>query len=208
MKGKLSLNPWLTIWTKPRETIRAIVDFNPKYLFFILSWLYGFPTVLQVFQNHSFAPKFSLGWIVASGVILSPFVGMLGIIIFTALILWTGRWIGGKGSFINIRAAVTWSNVPNVFNVVIWIILIGVFKSRLFTQNFSEGVFVGFELSLVFFSLLVQIVLAVWGLIIWLKVVAEVQQFSIWKSVLNVLMTSLLLAVVWILTTTYYQYIN
>lgn len=187
MGEKLPVNPWLTMWTRPRETIRAIVKFNPKYLFVLLSGIYGFPVLLQFAQNLSLGQTFSPWAIVIGALVLSVFIGMLGFTVASGLLYWTGQWIGGKASFHAVRAAVAWANVPNVINSLLWVIMIVKFGSQLFTRNFAETTFVGSELAIVFFTFLLQVVISVWGFVIGLKALGEVQGFSAWKALLNVL---------------------
>jgi len=195
MGEKLSVNPWLEIWTRPRETIRAIVKFNPKYLFILLSGIYGFPLMLQFAQNLSLGERLSALTVFIIALVLSVFIGMLGITIISGLLYWTGQWIGGKAPYSYVRAAITWSNVPNVVNVVIWLLMMGVFGARLFTRGFAEATFVGYELTIVFFAFLIQVVIAVWGFVIALKALGEVQGFSAWKALLNVLIPFFMVAI-------------
>jgi len=200
MAEKLSVNPWVGMWVRPRETIRAIVNFNPRYLFPLLSAIYGFPMMLQFGQNLSLGERLPLWAIALGAVVLSTFIGMLGMTIMSALLCWTGKWIGGKASFIEIRAAVSWSHVPNLVNIVIWLIMMGVFGSRLFFQSFAETPFLGHEISVVFIGFLVQVIISVWGFVIALKSLGEVQGFSAWKALLNVLIPFFMVMIVfWIL---------
>lgn len=201
MGEKLSVNPWLSMWTNPRDTIRAIVKFNPKYLFVLLSGIYGFPLLLQFAQNLSLGERTSSLAIFIGSLVLSVFIGMLGITVISGLLYWTGQWIGGKASFQNVRAAVAWANVPNTANIVIWLVMIGVFGARLFTRGFAETTFVGSELAIVFFAFLLQVVISVWGFVIGLKALGEVQGFSAWKALLNVLIPFFMVGIAfWVVT--------
>jgi hypothetical protein len=206
MPDKLSVNPWLEIWVKPRETIRAIVQYNPKYLFWLLSWIYGFPALLQFAQNASLGESLSLLPILLGTFIVAPFIGMLGITIISGLLYWTGQWIGGKASYNYVRAAVTWSNVPNLVNVAIWIVLATTFGGGLFMRSFGESSFLGYQQVVVFFAFLIQVIVAVWGFIIGLKTLGEVQGFSAWKALLNVLIPFFMVVIgLWILTSIGYM---
>jgi hypothetical protein len=195
MGEKLSVNPWLQMWTKPRETIRAIVQYNPKYLFGLLAGIYGFPLLLQFAQNLSLGETTSFTAIFLVSLVFSVFVGMLGITIISGLVYWTGQWIGGKSSYQNIRAAIAWANVPNIVNIAVWMVLSIVFGGQLFTRAFAEATFVGYQLTLVFLAFLVQAVIAVWGFVIALKALGEVQGFSAWKALLNVLIPFFMLVI-------------
>lgn len=131
----LRMNPWLSMWVRPRETIRAIVDANPKYRFFVLSIIYGLPVLLNVAQNSSLAEVWPFVMTIAAALILSPLIGLIGITIASVLLYVTGKWVGGKASFLEVRAAMCWSNVTNVANIILWIILMAMFGNALFASH-------------------------------------------------------------------------
>lgn len=187
MAGKLQTNPWTKIWVKPRETIKQIVSFDPKYAFLFLAGVYGFNMLLHMAQNISLGKDFSLIGILGGSVILSVFLGMLMISITSGLLLWTGKWIGGKGTYYPIRAAVAWSNVPIIVNVILWLVLIAYFKKEVFVDTFSETAFLGGEMILTASIFLIQTVLSIWSFVIMVNALAQVQGFSAWKALLNVL---------------------
>ena len=187
MKEKLPINPWLKIWTSPRETIRAVVGFNPKYLFYLLAAIYGFTMLLQLAQDFSLGLGMSVAWIVGVALVLSVGLGALVFNIFAALLYWTGKWVGGAGSFAHVKAAVAWAYVPSLVNTVIWLVMIAIFGSQVFMATFADTVFTGYQLPVVFFGMLAQVVASVWGFFIGLQTLAEVQGFSAWKALLNIL---------------------
>lgn len=195
MGDKLQVNPWTGIWVRPRETIRAIIESNPGYMYPLLCIIYGFPMLLQIAQNFALGDRYPLAGIVIVCLVLAGIIGALMINISTALIYWTGKWIGGIGSYQNIRAAVAWANVPNVVNIIIWGINIGVFGGRIFQHSFVETPFIGGELAVIFLTSIVQVIVSVWALIILLKSLGEVQGFSAWKALLNVIIPIVLIFV-------------
>lgn len=201
MAGKFSFAPWLSIWTRPRQTIRQIVSKNPKSQFTILSGVYGFPMLLHLAQNFSLGLQYSEMAILIGALVLCVFIGMLGISVGSALILWTGRWIGGKGSFQTIRSAVAWSNAPNIVNVVLWLILINHFRQALFIETFGQSQFAGSEMTFVSTIFILQTIVAIWSFVILLKTVGEVQGFSAWKGLLNVLIPFFIIGIaVWLIS--------
>jgi hypothetical protein len=46
-----ALSPWLTIWIKPKQTIRRIVDSDPQYQVIFLAVLVG---IIQVLNQSYF----------------------------------------------------------------------------------------------------------------------------------------------------------
>jgi hypothetical protein len=186
MGNKLSINPWTGMWVRPRETIRAIIETNPGYMYPLLCFIYGFPLALQLAQNFSLGNTYSTTAIVITSAILAIILGAVMISIAAALFTWTGKWIGGTGTYQQVRAAVAWSNMPNVVNIGLWMINIATFGVRLFRTNFIETQFVGNELTIIFMTVFVQLIIAVWAFIIALKALGEVQGFSAWKALLNI----------------------
>lgn len=190
MGEKLSINPWTGMWVRPRETIRAIIQTNPAYKYPLLCFIYGFPMALQLAQNFSLGNTYSMAAIVGGAALVAILLGAIMINIATALFSWTGKWIGGIGTYQQIRAAVAWSNMPSIVHIGIWGINLATFGVRVFRNDFVESTFVGTELSIIFFTAVVQVVVAVWAFIITLKALGEVQGFSAWKALLNILIPS------------------
>ncbi len=197
MSDKIAgMNPWTHIWTHPRETIRKIVNFNPKFRFILLSFLYGLPMLFYWAQNFSFGQRTTAAGIVIGAFVLATFAGMLTITILSGLILWTGKWLRGKSTFYPIRAALAWSSVPNIFEIIIWAILIYLFREGVFMADFPQE---GLSSRLLFSTLgllIIQLALIIWSVIILVKGLGEVQGFSAWKALLNVLIASVILGIV------------
>jgi hypothetical protein len=195
----LETNPWLKMWVKPRETIRGIVKYDPKHRLYLLSGIYGFVTLINISQNFSLGAYLPWGTILLGALVFSVFIGLLGFGIAGKLLQWTGRWIGGKGSFSQIRAALAWSNVTNVVNILMWLLLVWAFRGSVFIESFPETNFVGAALTVALTAFLVQTIAAIWGFILLVKSLGEVQGFSAWKGLLNVVIAFILVtAVVWI----------
>lgn len=204
-KKTLDVNPWLQIWLHPRETIRKLVRFNPKYRFLVLSFLYGLPMLLHTAQNFSLGEDFTGIGIAVFAVILAIFIGMLGITIASGLLYWTGQWIGGEAKYQEVRCAVSWSNVPNILSILSWILLIFVFDGALFLENFQASVTQGPEMMIVTGALVVQTIVSIWSFVILVKGLGEVQGFSAWKGVLNVLIPFFMVGLfIWLLTWMYW----
>lgn len=200
-KKTLGVNPWTKIWVSPRETIKKIVQFNTKYGFLILSFLYGLPMLLHTAQNLSLGEDFGVRGIVLAAVVLATFVGMLGITIGSALVTWTGKWIGGKANFQKVRTAVSWSNVPNILSIIVWGVLIYWFRDNLFFDEFNDLNFTGTDMTIVGVALFVQAVVAIWSFIILVKGIGQVQGFSAWKGVLNVAIPFFMVGIlIWLIT--------
>jgi hypothetical protein len=81
---------------------------------------------------------------------------------------------------------VAWSSVPNVVGIVIWLVQMALFGTKLFSITFLEMPLVGMQLSVTYFCSVLAVAIMIWGVVILLKAVGEAQQFSAWKALLNV----------------------
>ena len=195
MGEKLSVNPWTGIWVRPRETIRAILSYNKKYMLVLLYWLYGFPITLQAVQNNSLGTEYSEPAILVMSALVAFLTGFLGINITSWLFYKTGRWIGGVGSFHDLRAAVGWSSVPNIVAIALWAVQIAMFGRTVFLSMFYTMPLEGTQLTVIYLCSIVAIATMIWGFIILLKAVGEAQQFSAWKALLNVLLPIIVIVI-------------
>jgi hypothetical protein len=174
-------NPWLTIWTQPRGTIRAIVDSDPNRSVILLAMIYGISSTLsRAFQKNS-GDTISLPTILGLALFVGSIAGVIGNLIMGALVRWTGSWIGGVASLEESRAAVAWGSVPHAVNLVLMAGLIAVFGSDLFRTQGLEGIG-GAKASFLVVVGLGQVVLGLWSAVLSVKCVAEVHQFSAWKG--------------------------
>jgi hypothetical protein len=199
MMEKLMVNPWKGMWTNPKKTIRAVVTHDPRYRFITLCIVNGLPAMLQVAQNMSLGFSYSLVGIVLGSIFLSLFAGMIGITVASGILYLTGRWIGGMGSFLQIRCAVSWSNLTNIVSILTWAVLIAMFDKALFTDLFETASFTQKESLILMGVFLTQTTMSVWSLVLLVQSLSEVQGFSSWKSILNILLSlGILIAFFWL----------
>lgn len=197
-KGKIKGNPWRTIWFSPRQTIADIVASDPRYRLWLLAALHGLPMMLHVAQDFSLGNQYTTLGIIAAAILFAAVFGIIGITIGSAFCYWVGTWIGGKSNFTNIRAAVAWSNAPNIISIAIWVILVGFFGESLFNGQFMQTTAAGHQI-LILSAGVVQFAVAIWALIILICGLAEVQGFSRWRALANVFLAFLLfVAAIWI----------
>jgi len=203
-KKSLTLNPWISIWAKPQKTIREIVKFDTNYRLLVLAFLYGFPMLLQIAQNLSLGEDYSLTGILIGSAILALGIGLLEITVLSGLIYWTGKWIGGKGSYQQVRTSVAWSNVPNILMIFGWFLLLTNLAEDTFIQQKMENIF-KVDPSIVEVVGILQVIAAIWALLILIKGLAQIQKFSSWKSILNLFIPAALVVVgVWASTWVYW----
>ncbi len=128
-------------------------------------------------------------------------LGWISISIFSALLTWTGGWIGGKARFFEARAAVAWSNVPSVGVIACWVGMILLFGRESFSNHAAQTQALHGTGAVIWIALfLLQTLFSVWTFILLLKTLGEVNGFSAWKALLNVCIPLVMLfAAAWVL---------
>jgi hypothetical protein len=186
-------NPYLTIWTQPRLTIRQIVNQDPRYRVILLVVVAG---ELGALANLMAAPPmaFTIGahpisqfsphvWrmIRLGGLIIWPLLAIVFLYIQGALIRWTGGLLGGTGKSVEVRAALAWSRIPGIVNTALYGLALatGLLSIPIPAQSFDlrraiAGMFSAHQI--------VFTILLFWELAITFKCIGEVHHFSAWKG--------------------------
>lgn len=170
-------NPWLSIWTSPSKTIREIVSTNPKRGLFILALIVGLQCVLR---NYDFFSKsYNLSYVsLIVLVILSPAIGYLLFYFFSLLFLWTGKLFKGRAPFSHILSAYAWSCLPLVMTLAVLALNLVILGVTLPFVNF------------------VSVVASIWSFILLVNCMKEVQGYSVWKAIGNILLPTILVSAI------------
>lgn len=174
------INPWATMWTSPRSTIRSIVNMNPKYGVFYLAWIYALQSYLFLASYWSFGLSFSFATILLVGLLFSPLFGWIWLY-FTGWVLhFTGRWLGGKAPRPHLRTAVAWAKLPSSISLLMWLILMIAGTDFAFVNGVTgpSTLFINFILF----------ILGIWSIVLLILSLREVQGFSLSRALFNVLL--------------------
>lgn len=187
---------WVTIWVHPRATIRRIVTENKKQSLWLLAAIYGFSALLGTFQSFSLGSVIGMIPIFVLAVILAPIWGYIAFAIWSWFVFWTGKWFKGLGDFQSVRAAYAWSSVPIAVSDLLWIVMLVMFGSTLFSMQPNAPIFSQAQSIVLLVLLFGKVVFSIWSLVIYLNTLAEVQQFSILRAIGNVIIAGLFVAII------------
>ena len=193
--NEMTLNPWISMWLQPRATIQQIIDDNPARSVLLLSAIVGIGSVLDRASMKSTGDQLGLAAILAIAIFVGPIGGVLSLYIGSALLRWTGGWIEGKGSSENIRAAYAWSGVPLIWAMILWVPQLILFQEELFTTatpRMDENTSMAF---LMIGFALVEITIAIWSGVVFLKSLGQVQGFSAWRALGNMMLATMVVLV-------------
>jgi hypothetical protein len=190
------VNNWLSIWTKPKETIARVVAENPNKGLWVLAWIYGFCSLMNLFQSAVIGNSLGIGAILVVAIVLAPLWGYASFCVWSAVVHWVGKWFKGQGTFKTVRAAYAWSCVPIAVNVPLWLLMVALFGHQLFLNFPDAHLMPQSSIMIMFVILIIKVILAVWSLVIYLNALAEVQGFSVLKAILNVVVAGVILGVI------------
>lgn len=195
MHHQQQLNPWFSMWTKPRATIQQIIDNNPQHLVLLLAAIAGFGEVLNRASFKSLGDRFELPYIFIIAAALGPFLGIIGLYIGSFLFRWVGSWLGGEASTQEIRAAIAWAGVLSIWSLLLWVPELALFGQELFTTATPRiDASPLLAVTLLGFSI-AEIILGLWALVVLLKCLAQVQGYSAWKALGNLVLSALVIVV-------------
>jgi hypothetical protein len=186
MEGRMNedhqqrLNPWFAILARPRETIQQIVDNDPDSNILLLAVLFGISQAIRELEYSAFSNQLLFEVLVE--MIVSFATGAIGIYVSSFIMFMTGMWIGGDAPLSHVRAATAWSYIPVAAASFLILPITWIFKGS--AQQIT-GIF--------------RATAAILTLIILLKTLSHVQEFSMCKAVVNTLLAGVIFSVLLIL---------
>ncbi|MCH9611659.1 MAG: hypothetical protein S4CHLAM102_01290 [Chlamydiia bacterium] len=180
-------NPWIQILFKPKETIQCIVDENPKKQFLALAAINGFLAAVNYAQFLNAGRAMGVQTVLLFAFVSALPLGALVLTFYSYLIFWMGKLLEGKASYLNVRAAVSWSSVPQIGVAVGWIATMflhgqAAFIYGLVGDKVSEG-------SMLMGSTIytVHTGLGIWSFWLLISTLAQVQGYSRVQGFFNVI---------------------
>ncbi len=187
------------IWTKPRYVFKFINDTHYEKYMTLLLVLAGISRAFDRASTNNFGDNLPLWAILGVCIILGGLLGWVSYYIFAALISWTGSWLGGKGDSTSILRVIAYAMVPSILGLLMLIPQIGIYGVEMFKAG-GDIASAGLILNILFYgTMYIEFILAIWTIVLFIVGVSEVQEFSILKSILNLLLPILLFVVPMIL---------
>ncbi len=174
------MNPWVSIWLHPRQTIREVLARGwGRYAIWIAAAAGAANMVMMVMVT-----SYSVGKAAAEvlGIAIAGAIwGVIVLYLVGWILRWVGGWLGGKASTADVRAALAWVDVTTLYIFVFWLVVVAATGGRVDT---GMGVL-----------FLVVFVVVIWAFVLKCHTLAEVHQFSVWKGLGTQLILSTLLGI-------------
>jgi hypothetical protein len=183
------------MWTRPREGVAAAIAQNRDVETHLLAAASGMLSTFSNLTDSDLGAGNPLWLIVMLWLPLGAVGGLISLYIASFVFKLTGRWLGGTAHSEDVRFAVGWSVVPTLPTFVPLLGLVAVAGTTLFDQQAELGGGVLGAL-LLFAYIFVAVVCGIWGLVTFMRALAEVHQFSVWRSIGSIALPFLLLVLV------------
>ncbi len=184
--------PWVAMWYAPRVVMRGVLDAGGRAAWPVAALL-GISQALDQAANHDLGSRHGLLAILAGSALAGAIAGPVVAGVAAALLRWTGSWLGGRASASQVRAALTWGQIPAASATPLWIPIVvaggvEVFRARPDVPDAAAS-------ATILACGLAMAVAALWGVATSVACLAEAQRFSAWRALGSVALAILLLAV-------------
>lgn len=176
------MNPLLSIWSRPTETLRYMLEkksIGYGFLIFLLSSISGGSIAMAATDIFGGMP---LVFIVIISIIIAYGSGLIGWVITAGLYTWVGKWLGGKGKFADMMYITPAAAIPTIWVAPMNFLILAVYGSRLFelpTDNFG---ITNLPLGIYFLQNLITLGVGIYGTVIASKGIGLVHGFSAWRG--------------------------
>jgi hypothetical protein len=181
-RAESRLQPYLDIWTRPRDTIRGIVNSDPSRAVILLAWLGGIAETLGNGLFRATSNDVSVWILLVVALYMGPLFGFASTYVGGGLVRMTGGWLGGRANSEECRAALAWAGVPQVAALVLWIPALALFGNELTRKDTplldSSPALLA---AVAVFGLLWAVTFA-WSAVVRWKCLGEVHGFSAWRG--------------------------
>ena len=189
------LNPWLSVWVRPRATYRHVWDRWSHTSIVLLSMAGGVFGALDNASSNSRGDSVSMP-ILLVGCLIG---GLISGFIFLYLSSWLGaiigRWLGGTGDSQRLRYSYGLGSVMAVTIGLLWVPYLALFGREMFTEAMPRTESSP-ALAYTFLALvIVEVILSLWMLVCTLKLIGEAHEFSAWRALGSALLAGLLLVI-------------
>lgn len=177
--------------TSPRDAFKFINDYKfDKHVTILLS-LAGIVRAFDRAIGKNMGDNFSLLGLITFCIIIGGLFGRITYYIYSALISWIGKWFEGTADTQSILRILAYSLFPSVFVLILLIPQIAIYGNGMFQSDYDTSN-TGLINNIVYYGLLLcGVVLGIWSFVLSIIGISEVQKFSIWKALLNLLLPAL-----------------
>lgn len=181
------------IWTDPVRVFTVLRHYHINQWTYGLIFLASIVSVLNNFMRKHYADKYGTMLSFVGMILVGIFFSFFVINLYAALIAWTGKWLKGRAGTVAITRVLAFSQLPTITLLCIQIPCVLLFGMELFSSNpyLYNSEILGQVVTKTW--LILSVIMSIWSFILGIIGLAELQNFSLWKSFLNYLIPIILI---------------
>lgn len=176
------MNPILSIWTQPKNTLREMIDHKSRSYALIIVLLASLSSGIMTFADSGFLENFPLALILAISIgsllLLSIPAWYLNALLYT----WIGKLLGGTGNWRKMCQVVATGMIPTIWTMPIGLIAVSIYGKTLFETPPGEFGLTNMSLGFYMLHTLILLGVAIYSTVIISKGIGLVHNFSSWRG--------------------------
>ena len=196
------INPWVSIWKEPRKTIRNIVNYYGNKYVLTLALLTALVYNLNGLNDSTPEVDTTLIDMFYPVFFKSLTLGLMAFYFYGFLLYLSGKVFKGKATKGEVYIAMAWSSIPTILGLFLWIPKLMLFGKEWFYENsdlWDNDIYLYSSLFIIF----IDVVLLVYGTVIFIIALSEVQGFSKRKAFFSSLVVFIIIAMLMLLIVEY-----
>jgi len=186
-------NLFVKIWLNPTDTLKYILKNCPEKYVIILLVLGGIVRAIDRASIKDMGDNMSTLSVLGITIIFGGLFGWIAYYIYAWALSVTGEWLNGKSDPSQFRTIIAWSLIPSICTLILLVPEVIIFGDDLFrSEPFNESLLN--TISWIMFGV-IEIILAIWTLVILVNGISLIQNFGIGKSILNMILPGLVIAI-------------
>jgi len=183
------------IWTKPKEVLSYVHDTqHDKYVIILLVFA-GISKSLDRAVMRDMGDQIPLALILGKSIFLGGLLGWLTYYVYSALVSWTGKWLGGNADTNSILRVLAYAMIPSIVALFFVFLQIGVYGQEIFKAD-GDTTSGGMISQIIFFgSAAMELILGILTLIYCVIGISVVQEFGTTKAFFNLIFPILILLI-------------
>jgi hypothetical protein len=164
------------------------VNTNPDYRVLPIAIVGGILEALQLESLVSAGDLLTVPVILLVAVVVGPPLGLIFLYAGAWIVEMSCRLLGGQADSREVRSALAWSSIPFLATFPLWIIRLALFGRELFTAakpSFFANPALLYPLVA---TVIPELILSVWWMVVTVKALGEVQRFSAWRALSSMLL--------------------
>jgi len=180
------------LFTSPKEAFKFINNYKYDKHVTLLLLLAGVVRAFDRATDKNMGDNFPLWGVIAFCIIIGGVFGWITYYIYAALISWTGKHLEGKADTQSVLRVLAYGLFPSVFILILLVPEIAIYGNSMFQSDngISNS---GLINNIIYYGLLIgNLALGIWSFGLCVVGISEIQRFSFWKALLNLVLPAFL----------------